>query len=36
MTEHMGNGRAKQYAQEIAAQQRDPYSLVEEILRTLQ
>ena len=31
---HMGNGAIGKYAEEIVARQRDPYSLVEEIVNT--
>ncbi len=30
---HLGNGRAEQYAAEVAQHKRDPYTLVEEIVR---
>ncbi len=35
MREHMANGEASRYAAEIAQHQRDPYSLVEEIVGAL-
>lgn len=35
LREHLGNGAAGRYAQEVAEHKRDPYSLIEEIVSTL-